>query len=111
VWLQYRNLFLLRFVYSDEENADYDLLFPYHIEDTEDNRIKWIRYRAVISVYEIVTDSEEIIWLYLYPAFCLNNKVSICNRCSTNFKRMRAQIFLLRIEWILVCGHEYLIPL
>ena len=53
------------------EEQRYNQRVPTHIEDTETNHQKWLRYRNVISQVELVGDSLQSERFHLYPELVL----------------------------------------
>jgi hypothetical protein len=83
--------------YTEDQNNQYNRDVPSHIEDNEDNRKRWERYKKVISnIEEEIND--KMIRIHLYPELCYKVKdkegtyTSICEHCLGILKKNKGEL-------------------
>ena len=82
--------------YTVEEYNYYTSDIPHdQIEDTEENRYRWNRYKLAISNVEIDIDDEYSYHYHLYPELSdtTNNLVMICDVCMKSLAKTKYQVF------------------
>jgi len=76
--------------YTEEQENTYSLVVPRHITDNEINRIRWTRFKRIISMF-VVNINDVLIRYHLYPELCsaATNTTQICEECFTELNNLR----------------------
>ena len=77
--------------YTEEQENTYNLVVPRHITDNEVNRIRWTRFKRIISMFVVHFNDEQIRY-HLYPELCsaATNTTQICEDCFTELNNPRS---------------------
>jgi len=76
--------------YTEEQEMNYNLLVPSHIEDNELNRQRWLQFKLIKSMI-VLTFEDVPLRYHLYPELCNveSNTTKLCNDCFTKLRNNR----------------------